>query len=57
MNSSRANSRALSNRETNPGLALALKIGLWCNNSQLEPPNENVTSAGKSSATRRKARL
>ena len=22
------------------GLALALQIGLWCNNSQLEPPNE-----------------
>ena len=31
------------------------EIGLWCNNSQLEPPNE-MTSAGILSAIRRKAR-
>ncbi len=28
------------NLPQDPELALALKIGLWCNNSQLEPPNE-----------------
>ncbi len=27
--------------QTEPELALALKIGLWCNDSQLEPPDES----------------
>jgi Ca2+-transporting ATPase len=31
---------ANSDATRDPVLALALKIGLWCNNSQLEPPNE-----------------
>lgn len=32
---------ANSDPKDDPGLALALKIGLWCNNAQLEVPNEN----------------
>jgi Ca2+-transporting ATPase len=36
-----AESSGRADPQTEPELALALKIGLWCNNSQLEPPDES----------------